>query len=258
MLAGALLGALAAWFGRGGFVEAAGAAKPFAVAIAVIIGIVLGRLFAAVWANRRLKALNALLYEKAQPEEFIRRFSPIVERTPRETVEYVDGCNKLSYAHEALGEFDRGLSVLSGLEPEKLKLHSLAASSLVSNQRTRLYLLTGDTERAKEEIGKLEELSEAAGVRAPSLAANLKQCLTLFKTWLSFLEGGELDRDYIGEEIALAANLIHKNEMRLLLVQAGLRDGDRKTAEKLLAEICETGDTLYAQREARKLMSTLT
>lgn len=257
MLAGALLGLLAAWLARNGVIKDAGFAKPFMIALIVIIGIVAGRIFASLWASRKLKALNALLYGKAQPEEFIRRFSPIVERTPKETVEYVDGCCKLAYAYEALGEFEKGLNALKGLKPEQLKLHSLAGTALVTNQRARLYLMTEDTENVKPELTKLAGLESEAAMRAPSLAAGLKDCVKLCQTWLSFLEGGALDCDYIKEEISLAKNLIHKNEMRLLLAKAELAAQDTAAAKVLLNEIRGSGTGLYSQGQAEILLQKL-
>lgn len=258
MLAGACLGAFAAWLAQvNGMMEYAGGIRQFAIAISIVAGIVLGRLLSAFWANRRLKALYALLYEKVQPEEFVRQFSPIVGRVPKTTVEYVDGKNKLSYAYEALGEFENSLKVLEGLEPEQLKLHSLAGTALVANQRARLYLLMEDVENAKTELAKLTELEEEAARRAPSLAANLKECVKLCSTWLSLLTGGELDCDYVKEEISLAKNVIYKNEMRLLLAKAELADQNTDAAKSLFREICDTGTGLYTQKQAETLLRNL-
>ena len=215
-MAGAALGlgvalALMGWFcPDGGFSEA------FVIGFGLLLGIVAGRIFSAAWAKRKLDGILAILYQQENPLRFLECFAPIVEKTPRQTVEYVDGMSHLAYAYEALGEYDESLELLEQLHPENLKLHQLVARSLVANQKMRLWLLKNDCEMAEKQLEILRELAEAAKLRAPAVGENITQCIRLGEVWLECLKGDPEHLDYIREEKALAKNWVHREEMEKL------------------------------------------
>lgn len=279
MAAGAAIGFLIAALGYGGIRAGASYADVFVIALFVFVGVVVGRIFAGFWAKRKLARMSALLYQEGKPEEFLARFTPVVEKTPRQTVEYVDGRVKLAYAWEALGDFEKGLAMLKGLEPENLRLHSLVGTALVENQRMRLYLLMEDLEKAAAQLERLRELREETVGRSSTLAQNLGQCVRLAENWLGFLKGEEWDTAYIREEASLAANPVHKAEMLLLLARmergeeeldksqdeaaetsgssgaAGSSLQQKDEAAGLLKEAAQLGKGLYAAREAERLLN---
>lgn len=225
MAAGAVLGLAAAVFCFPAWIKPnAGYASAFVVGLAVFVGVVIGRVLSSRWASRKLGSLLAILYEKEEPETFIRQFSPIVEKTPPGTAEYIDGTRHLAYAYEAMGDFDKGLELMNCLHPENLKLHTLVCSALVTNQRLRLYLLKEDKEQAEELLEELKLLQETAKKRAPAVGKSLSQCIRLAEVWLECLAGNTENISYIKEEVSLAKNWIHKNEMCSLLEKAAVRN----------------------------------
>lgn len=258
MAVGAAAGLLTALFCYDGFIRPqADYSRAFFVAIAIFAGIVCGRILSAVMAKRRLAKMDELLYRKLQPAWFLEKFGDILRRVPKTTVEYVDGMNKMAYAHEALGNFEEGLALLEDLRPEELKLHALAAGAVTANQRARLYLLLEEPERAEGELERLRELKDMADHRAPQLSKNLGECIRLGENWLRVIRGEEADEDYLEEEIKLARNIIHKNEIRLVLAKARLGQGKRAGAVELLREICEEGGGLYVGRVAERWLGEI-
>ncbi len=233
----------------------AGYADIFFAALMVFAGVVAGRILSALWANCRLSRITAVLYRDCKPEKFVELFSPIVQKVPQNTAEYIDGRNKLAYACEAMGDFQRGLKLLEGLDFTKLNLHALACQALTANQTLRLKLLMEDLEGAKESKKKLESLRATASGRAPLMASNLAQCLRLAEIWLDVLEGDPGDEEYLTAEINLAKNRIHKSEMQLLTARALHNKGDDRGVREKLEEACVTGAGLYAGQKAREILS---
>lgn len=228
--------------------------RTFFLALPAFTGVIIGRLCASLWANRKLRQMDRLLYEKADPQEFIREFGPLVKGAPRQTVEYVNGQIKLAYAYEAMGQFEKGLELMKDLKPEELRLHVLTARSLMVNQKARLYLLLEDMGKAEEQLEKLRELQEEALGRVPALASSLKECIRLAEVWLEFLKEKSCNENYIVEEMNLAKNVIHKGEMQLLLARMKQRQGEIEEAEKLLRGLTEYGPELYSGKEAVRLL----
>ncbi len=218
MALGAVLAGIAAVAGmRMQLYSAAGYMRAFVIGLFVIGGAILGRIFSAAWANRRRRCLLDILYRDRNPEQFIRKFAPIVDRIPRNTVEYVDGTLQMAYAYEAEGAYDKGLELTEGLQPEKLKMHMLVSCGLVSNQKLRLHLLKGDQEAAQKALEQIRMIQTVAAARAPLVGERLLQCIQLAEVWLEVLNGNREHIAYIEEEKKLASNWIHEKEMNALL-----------------------------------------
>lgn len=225
--------------------------KMFFMIIPVLAGVVVGRIYAAFWANRKLREYNALLYEQVEPEKFLEVFTPLVERAPKSTIAYVDGCNKLAYAHEALGRFEQAEALVAALKPEELKNHALGGMAITSSQHIRVLLLQEKVDEAKDKLVELRNIAEAAAVRAPALGKNAQECVRLYENWLAILEKQPADEAYLAEEIQLSKNRIHKSEMQLLLARACENRGDLSQADELRLEALGTGKGLWAEGEAR-------
>ncbi len=240
--------------GQAWLVSQAGYIRGFLAILAVFMGAVAGRLVSAFLATRRIARITALLYQEGQPELFMEKFAGILAKTPKGTAEYVDGSNKMAYALEALGEFDRAMEIVDGLRPEQLRLHSLSCQALTANQRLRLYLLKGERSLAGEELVLMAGLWQQAKCRAPVLAANLKECVWLGENWLKILMGQKADEQYLRQEIALAKNRIHKGEMLALLGRYLQQQRREDEARELLEEACACGEGLYAGRLAREML----
>lgn len=219
MAVGAVVGFLIGYLVYGDKISGS-IAVGFLLVLPALVGLVVGRLASAWWSNRRLAAMYALLYQKGDADGFLAVFEPKVAKVPKTTIEYVDGMNRIAYAYEAKGEYEKALEILNGLKPEELRLHMLVATATTLSQKIRLYLLMERKEQAKEVVADLRELKETAVKRAPAVSANLEQCLRLYENWLNLLDGETCDLEYIREEARLANNPIHKREMEQLLKKA--------------------------------------
>jgi hypothetical protein len=176
-------------------------------------------------------------------------------KVPDITIEYVDGKNKLAYAHEALGQFAQAEACIADVDTDKLKLHQLGGMAMTSNQQIRLQLLQEQTEQARESIEQLRIIGEAAVQRAPALGKNTLECVRLYENWLAALEGQPADEEYLLEEVELSKNRIHKSEMLLVLAQVYRNGGDEHRWQETLLEAMSEGRGLYAEGRARELLS---
>lgn len=228
--------------------------KVFFLILPAFLGVVLGRIYAGLWAKRKLRRYAEMLYVRAEAEEFLKVFTPIVERTPKNTIDYVDGCNKLAYAHEALGRFEEALALMEQLNPEELKNHTLGGMALTCNQKVRLLLLQEKVEEAKVAVERLREIGEIAIQRAPALGRNTQECVRLYENWLAVLEEQPADEAYLEEEIKLSKNRIHKSEIQLVLAQAFENREEQSLADELRLEVLSTGSGLWAEGKARSLL----
>lgn len=230
--------------------------RMFFVIFPVLVGVVVGRICAAFWANRKLREYNALLYEQVEPEKFLEKFTPLAEQAPKNSIAYVDGCVKLSYAYEALGRFEQAEELVASLKPEDLKNHALGGMAIASSQHIRVLLLQEKVDEAKDKLVELRNIAEAAVERAPTLGKNAQECVRLYENWLAVLEKQPVDEAYLEEEIQLSKNRIHKSEMQLLLARACENRGDVSQADELRLEVLGTGKGLWAEGEARLLLNT--
>lgn len=231
--------------------------RMYYIAMLVIVGFVFGRMYAAVWANKRLKSINGILYQQGRPQEFIDAFGPLVSRTKPDSAEAMAGKIKLAFANEALGKFQEALDSLEDLDPNLLKLHALPVAANLRNQQLRLALLLEDKERASTYMAELRSLEETARGRATTIASQLRQCIRLAECWMAVLEAKDSDMEYLSEEIRLATNDIHKSEMQLLLARAQHNRGDNETAFETLLDAKVTGQGFWTGKKAGTLIQQL-
>ena len=258
MALGAGLGLFFAVAGFRDFIGAQGIfIQLFFYLLFVIGGVVLGRLWSSILANRRLKSLNNLLYVQCDPKAFLEKILPIAEKIPAQAAEHVDARGKIAYAYEALGEMDKGLEAMAGANLSALKLHVLQCTALVANQTLRLHLMKGDVEAAKERQQELVELQETAERRAPMLGKQLTECIRLGENWLKVLQGEACDLDYLRDEVRLSRNRIYQAEMLLVLAQALKNEGQDLDAKEAYIEAAELVPDLYAGKCAKKELGLL-
>ncbi len=257
MAAGAAAGLLLAiLFYRGNIVTGTSdVVRVFYTALAIILGILTGRLLSARLATKRLQELYAILYRDTKPQEFLDRFSPVLEQVPHELAEYADGTVKLAFADEALGRFDEGLERLAAIETGNIKMHALGATALVENQKGRMNLFSGRSQELEKNLSSLRELSELSEQRSPSLSRNLKECIHLLESGDRALRGAAEEEDlrYLTEECSLASNEIHKKEMQLLLAEHYCITGEQEKAAPLLKQISEQPSGIWPEKRAAEL-----
>jgi hypothetical protein len=256
MAVGGILGALAGYLYLGGNILGnKSRVAVFILALFIFAGIILFRILGAVIATGRLKKVLAKLYQDADPQGFLREFEPMNARVPRNLAEYANGQNHISFAREALGDFAGAEEAIRDLQPENLKLHALTTTALLTNQKTNLSILSGNTEAAQTRIEDLRTLAGAAEKRAAMLKQNLETCIRLQTARLKALQGSEdADTEYLREEIRLSSNLIHKKEIQLELAEYCLKTGKVEEGRKLLQEILQEEKGLHSEQRARELL----
>ena len=227
------------------------------VLMLALLGVVLGRIQAAKWANKRLEKLSGRLYRDCDPEGFLREFAPVAAAVARDNVVFADAQTKISYAHEAMGDFDRALAALESVKPEDMKMHSLHASAITLNQKTRVLLMKEDIPAAEASLKEMEALEGQANQRAKMLGEQLHACNELARNWLAFLKGEEVNTSYIQEEVELAKNDMYRAEIELLLGRIRESQGDGEQAKALYDQAARHGGALYAGEQARKRLAAL-
>lgn len=249
-------GALGLLYFQGHILDNADKTTIFWWSLWIIAGILIGRVIGARMASRKLMDIQSILYKDNDPKRFLERFAPLNERIPHELAEYCNGQNSISFAHEALGEFDQAMEDIKELKPELLKMHALTTSSLIVNQKTNLQILRRDYEAAVYQLDDLKHLKELSDKRAKMLAANLEQQIKLHEIRIAMAKG-ELNADvsYIEEEIRLSTNLIHKKEMQLELAEYNFRLEKKEEATKLLQEILADKRGFYSETRAEELLA---
>lgn len=244
-LLGAAAGLAAGWLTAG--------APSLRLALYVLPGGAVGWCLANWLAGKRIGKLDRLLFRQAEPEKFLEAFTPILEGTPRNTPAYVNGCNKLAYAWEALGALDRARSLLDPLTPDPKKRGFLGPAVTTCSNRIRVLLLQEQQEEAREALETLKALTEPLKADAP-LRKDANMCIRLYEIWLKVLAGESTDEDFLRDEIDLARNRIRKSEIQLLLARSLANGGETEEADELLLEVLSTGQGLWAGDRARTLL----
>ena len=252
MVIGAIAGAAVGFLFFGGNILGSDMVRIFLFAMFIAAGIIIGRTAAAFVANGRLQNMYQTLYRDSNPGRFIEQFTPLLETVPKNLAEYMNGCVHLSFAYEALGEFEEAFKVISGLKPEELRLHALSTTALITNQKVNLCILTEDEEQARAYIDDLRALQKTATRRAATLAQNLGECIRLHNARLDAKNSSpDTDVAYLREEIETSTNTIHRKEMQLELADYMSRQGAAEEARGLLKDITSSNFGLYTEKEAK-------
>ena len=246
MLLGAVLGALAGWyFNRGAF----------AFALTLAMGLVISWYLSIYLANKQVDKWNEILFRRGEPEAFMQAFAPALEQTAKDSLEYVDGHNKMAYAWEALGEFDKAWDCLSGLAPEKLKGSKIDGLVTTYSNRTRIQLLREDLEGAAAALDALRSASELAMLKNKRLGNAGLHYVRLYENWLLVLKEELSDDDFIAEEIKLSSNRIRNSELQLVLAKSYADQGEDELAQEMLLDAVTTGTGLWTEKKARELLN---
>lgn len=256
MIFGGVLGGIAAWFYlHGELLSTEHPTNVFIFALWIFAGIILFRVVASVYATHKLKELQAELYKDCNPQGFLEHFEALNAGIPHNLAEYAHGQNNISFAREALGDFDGAMDAIKDLKPQELRIHSLTTTALIVNQKANLQILRKDFEAALFQIEDLYRIKEVAEKRAKMLANNLGQVIRLQEARIAAAKGVEnTDIAYLEEEEKLSTNLIHKKEIALELAEYYLRMGQKEDGLKKLKEILENEKGLYSETRARELL----
>lgn len=228
----------------------------FVWALWVFAGIILGRLLASILANKRLQAVQKQLYTDADPAGFLQNFEAVNAHVPKNLAEYANGQHWVSFAKEALGDFEGAWDAVKDLKPDELRIHALTSSALIVNQKANLQILRGDLEAASFQIEDLKKLKLVSEKRAARLAENLAQQIRVHEARIAAAEGrADADIPYLEEEIQYAGNIIYRKEMQLELAEYALRTGDQEKANAYLEAIIADRKGLYTEKRADELLA---
>lgn len=228
----------------------------FVWALWIFAGVIAGRLLAAMLANKRLQAVQKQLYTDADPAGFLQNFEAVNARVPKNLAEYANGQHWVSFAKEALGDFEGAWDAVKDLKPDELRIHALTSSALIVNQKANLQILRGDLEAASFQIEDLKKLKLVSEKRAARLAENLAQQIRVHEARIAAAEGrADADIPYLEEEIQYAGNIIYRKEMQLTLAEYALRTGDQEKARAYLHDIIADRKGLYTEKRADELLA---
>lgn len=257
MLLGAVLGGvLGLIYFHGQILNNTDKTTVFVWALWIFAGVIIGRLLAAMLANKRLQAVQKQLYTDADPAGFLQNFEEVNARVPKNLAEYANGQHWVSFAKEALGDFEGAWDAVKDLKPDELRIHALTSSALIVNQKANLQILRGDLEAASFQIEDLKKLKEVSEKRAARLAENLAQQIRVHEARIAAAEGrADADIPYLEEEIQYAGNVIYRKEMQLTLAEYALRTGDQEKARVYLHDIIADRKGLYTEKRADELLA---
>lgn len=257
MLLGAVLGGvLGLIYFHGQILNNTDKTTVFVWALWIFAGVIIGRLLAAMLANKRLQAVQKQLYTDADPAGFLQNFEAVNARVPKNLAEYANGQHWVSFAKEALGDFEGAWDAVKDLKPDELRIHALTSSALIVNQKANLQILRGDLEAASFQIEDLKKLKEVSEKRAARLAENLAQQIRVHEARIAAAEGrADADIPYLEEEIQYAGNVIYRKEMQLTLAEYALRTGDQEKARAYLHDIIADRKGLYTEKRADELLA---
>lgn len=257
MLLGAVLGGvLGLIYFHGQILNNTDKTTVFVWALWIFAGVIAGRLLAAMLANKRLQAVQKQLYTDADPAGFLQNFEEVNARVPKNLAEYANGQHWVSFAKEALGDFEGAWGAVKDLKPDELRIHALTSSALIVNQKANLQILRGDLEAASFQIEDLKKLKLVSEKRAARLAENLAQQIRVHEARIAAAEGrADADIPYLEEEIQYAGNVIYRKEMQLTLAEYALRTGDQEKARAYLHDIIADRKGLYTEKRADELLA---
>lgn len=257
MLLGAVLGGvLGLIYFHGQILNNPDKTTVFVWALWIFAGVIAGRLLAAMLANKRLQAVQKQLYTDADPAGFLQNFEAVNARVPKNLAEYANGQHLVSFAKEALGDFEGAWDAVKDLKPDELRIHALTSSALIVNQKANLQILRGDLEAASFQIEDLKKLKLVSEKRAARLAENLAQQIRVHEARIAAAEGrADADIPYLEEEIQYAGNVIYRKEMQLELAEYALRTGDQEKARAYLHDIIADRKGLYTEKRADELLA---
>lgn len=261
MVLGAFIGAVMGYIHLGGkILNNENKTAVFVFALFIFAGIIVFRFIGAIVASKKLKKVQGILYTDADPKSFLEVFEPVNAKVPHELAEYANGQNWISYAKEALGDFEGAWDAIKDLKPNELKIHALTTSALIVNQKANLQILKRDYEAADFQIEDLKHLKELADKRAKMLSANLDQQIKVHESRIAAAKGrDDADIKYLEEEIQYATNVIYKKEIQLEVAEYYLRKSnvDKTVYDKameLLHEIIKERKGLYTETRAEELI----
>ncbi|MBP3239058.1 MAG: hypothetical protein J6M92_00580 [Oribacterium sp.] len=261
MAAGAVLGAVMGWIHFGGkILNNENKTAVFVFALFIFAGIIVFRFVGAIVASKKLKKVQGILYTEADPKRFLETFVPVNEKVPQNLAEYANGQNWISYAKEAIGDFEGAWDAVKDLKPNELKIHALTTSALIVNQKANLQILKRDYEAAEFQIEDMKHLKELAEKRAPMLSSNLDQQIKVHEARIAAAKGAEnADIKYLEEEFQYATNVIYKKEMQLEVAEYYLRKAktDKTKFDKameILLDITKNPKGLFTEKRASELI----
>ena len=191
----------------------------------------------------------ALLFSAQQPGEFVRLYAPATEakhlrRNVRFTMKSYLAC-----AYEAMGKYDKALSVL-GAMPEQKGARQRQAQAIIAAQRCGVYLSMGKLDKARQEYQALQ----AAGSSAVK-----EQTMELLRIRIALAEEKSTKEDeaYVLLAISKAATLLQKNELKLLLGRIYAQMGEPELSAAYLKEVSACPKELHITADAKSELARI-
>jgi tetratricopeptide (TPR) repeat protein len=191
----------------------------------------------------------ALLFNAQQPGEFVRLYAPLTEaKSLRRNVRFTMK-SYLACAYEAMGKYDKALSVLDSM-PEQKKSRQCQAQAIIDAQRCGVYLSMGKTDEAKQKYQDLQS-SGSGTVR--------EQTMELLRIRIAIADGKNTKKDeaYVLLAISKAATLLQKNELKLLLGRIYAQIGEPELSAAYLREVSACPKELHITADAKNELARI-
>lgn len=214
------------------------------------IGFLTARIVANIVASTACTDALGLLHMEMKPEEFLKVFSPVPGRIPKESKDRQIASLYLSDGYWAAGKFAESLDALGEL-PQKWQSDAALAGTWHSN-RSRAELALGDYAAAKKSMEALEVCAEKSG-NPSKLTSTLRENYGLLNQHLRVLQNKEADSQWLLKQLDQSQYTIRRLEIMQVLSLNALNKGDRKTANKYLTQMQQiSGETFLHEWAAEK------
>ncbi len=233
-----------------GFMLRSGAAWFWPLLTVLACGFVALMLAEMAAASRHQKLL-AILYQEADPEEFILRYEPLLSR-PCSAVHKLSIHAYLSNAYLALGQAEKALELLDSA-PEVRGREAENAKALQAGNRCSIYLQMEDQEKAAEQLEILKNLRK----ENPSGKEELYGAIPLLEARVALLKKITLHPDEIEKAARGTKSPLLKQDRQLVLAQLYLAQKRTDAAKVILNKVASGDRQLWCVRKAAVLANEL-
>lgn len=219
------------------------------------IGFLTARIVANIVASTACTDALGLLHMEMKPEEFLKVFSPVPGRIPKESKDRQIASLYLSDGYWAAGKFRDSLEVLGEL-PQKWQTDTALAGTWYTN-RCRAELALGDCAAAKESLKAVEDCIAKCG-SSPKLMATLQANHGLMNQYLRVLQNEKADSRWLQKQLDECQYTLRRLEILQVLSLDALNTGERKTANKYLTQMQQLSGGTFFHGWAAEKEKTLT
>ena len=226
--------------------------------LAVALGIVLFRLAANITASNANTKILGILHVQMDPEKFLKKYEKIPETLKPGTVNHAVTTIYLADGYAAKGDYDAAERLVDAgaLDGVNEKLNA-AISAIRMNARVDYALLRGDSAKGARLLSEFRQVLAKAAEVNPSLAANMKDSVTLYAQWLQVMDGAPTGENFLRDMLGRTPVLLQRLEILWVLAKSLLLRGDNAAAREQLEAIASQGGKTHFTADAEAALRGL-